>query len=348
MLDVLDQFQCKTVNTAKKQSKKRKRKPINKQAKQKNGKVEILCKKCRKSRDNMKQTSLDGWFKKRKTDDSTPKKIPVQEKEDEKNVTGRTDLLLCNRCRVPMVVKSFSLAKPSSYKGCPFSVKLKRYKKTAADSEVDFMLTDREACRLMREPCSACKSPAPVGVGHGLSRLGVWPEGVEPKRSMGPYWKKNVIAMCSMCNLMKGARGLQSFVEMCMHISTHKGRGNFGLFPERFRNNISKRNRSSYLTDTKTFSLTNEQFRALVQKPCYYCGKESDPPNHYNGLDRLDSSKRVYKEGSVVSCCGDCNCAKYRFSEEEFLDQCLRIASAHQNKQKCEKSDVVKSNETEL
>ena len=50
-----------------------------------------------------------------------------------------------------MVVKSFSLAKPSSYKGCPFSVKLKRYKKTAADSEVDFMLTDREACRLMRE-----------------------------------------------------------------------------------------------------------------------------------------------------------------------------------------------------
>ena len=50
---------------------------------------------------------------------------------------------------------------------------------------------------------------------------GVWPEGVEPKRSMGPYWEKNVITMCSMCNLMKGARGLQSFVTQWWNYCIH-------------------------------------------------------------------------------------------------------------------------------
>ena len=36
----------------------------------------------------------------------------------------------------------------------------------------------------------------------------------------------------------------------------------------------------------------------IVSQPCYYCGKES-VDGHFNGLDRLDSSVRVY---TTTSC----------------------------------------------
>eukprot|EP00470_Lotharella_oceanica_P015830 CAMPEP_0170183674 /NCGR_PEP_ID=MMETSP0040_2-20121228/31400_1 /TAXON_ID=641309 /ORGANISM="Lotharella oceanica, Strain CCMP622" /LENGTH=153 /DNA_ID=CAMNT_0010429493 /DNA_START=95 /DNA_END=556 /DNA_ORIENTATION=+ len=125
---------------------------------------------------------------------------------------------------------------------------------------------------------------------------------------------------------MKHAYSPDNFVRMCRHIATHRGMGEFGCFPESFRNNISKRNRSSYVTTSKTHSLTNVQFEEIVRQPCYYCGKEHRPPIHYNGLDRLDSTKRVYTTTSCVSCCGTCNMSKSRLTEQQFLDHCLRVA----------------------
>ena len=68
------------------------------------------------------------------------------------------------------------------------------------------------------------------------------------------------------------------------------------------------------------------RFRAIVERPCFYCGKESGN-GHFNGLDRTDSGLRVYSVGSVVSCCGTCNIMKYRWSVEEFLGHCVRVAA---------------------
>eukprot|EP00976_Prorocentrum_cordatum_P080511 1184009-Prorocentrum_minimum.AAC.1 len=51
-----------------------------------------------------------------------------------------------------------------------------------------------------------------------------------------------------------------------------QGLGAFGLFPECFVNNISKRSRSSYLTESKTHQLTNAEFDLIVSRPCHYCG----------------------------------------------------------------------------
>ena len=78
----------------------------------------------------------------------------------------------------------------------------------------------------------------------------------------------------------------------------------FGRYPNRFRDNTSKRSRSCYVTQssthTKTHALSNAAFAAIVARPCHYCGKRSDPPRHHNGLDRLDSSVRVYTEARGV------------------------------------------------
>ena len=61
-----------------------------------------------------------------------------------------------------------------------------------------------------------------------------------------------------------------------------------------------------HITHSQTFSLTNDEMAAIVAQPCHYCGKESNPPHHYNGLDRLTSDVRVYRVDTVVSCCGTC------------------------------------------
>jgi hypothetical protein len=148
---------------------------------------------------------------------------------------------------------------------------------------------------------------------------------------MGPYHPQNLCTCCGMCNLMKGYRSMRGFVEAARHIATHRGgRGDFGRYPHRFRNNTSRRSRSAYITQssthTKTHALTNEAFARIVARPCRYCGKQSDPPRHHNGLDRVNNDTRVYTEDSCDSCCGDCNVMKYTHSEADFIEHCCRVA----------------------
>jgi phosphopantetheine adenylyltransferase len=74
------------------------------------------------------------------------------------------------------------------------------------------------------------------------------------------------------------------------------------------------------------FTLTFEQFKELIFKPCVYCGAEKinqtkyqrgEGTLHWNGVDRVDSSKG-YTIDNVVPCCKICNRAKGTKSVEEF------------------------------
>jgi len=85
------------------------------------------------------------------------------------------------------------------------------------------------------------------------------------------------------------------------------------------------------------WTLTDEEVRDLIQKPCYYCGKlpenhlnNKDIQNHCrgdfpsNGLDRIDNSKG-YTIDNVVSCCYKCNAMKEKQSISEFRNQITKI-----------------------
>jgi hypothetical protein len=57
----------------------------------------------------------------------------------------------------------------------------------------------------------------------------------------------------------------------------------------------------------KTFTLTFEQFCAIISAPCIYCKNElGHKSTTGSGLDRLDNSIG-YEFGNVQSCCGSCN-----------------------------------------
>lgn len=76
------------------------------------------------------------------------------------------------------------------------------------------------------------------------------------------------------------------------------------------------------------FSLTDKQFKELIFANCGYCGA---PPNNksknrygngdviYNGVDRIDNALG-YKKDNCITCCQNCNRAKYKMSYQEFID----------------------------
>jgi len=247
-----------------------------------------------------------------------------------------TDMSVCHRCRRSLVVDHMtSKGLRGSKVGDPLTAALKRYKRQAQETRAVWDLTTAEAFAIMRSPCSLCGIAADPQVGrfNGLTRL----KATGALRSMGPYAAGNVASACTVCNMIKGTHTLPAAVEICRSIATYRGLGSFGHFPERFVNNTSRRSRSCYLGDTarkqsgticsKTHSLSNAQFNSIVANPCHYCGKASNPPHHHNGLDRLDNSLRVYNVDNAVSCCGTCNMAKGKLTEDGFLKQCAIISA---------------------
>jgi hypothetical protein len=55
------------------------------------------------------------------------------------------------------------------------------------------------------------------------------------------------------------------------------------------------------------FSITKDEYAALILEPCYYCKyRLGQPASKLGGLDRLDNSKG-YTIDNVVSCCMVCN-----------------------------------------
>lgn len=81
------------------------------------------------------------------------------------------------------------------------------------------------------------------------------------------------------------------------------------------------------------FNLSEEEFKSLIKKDCYYCGEH--PSRHQsvsyrsdyelvNGIDRIDSSKG-YSIDNCVPCCNTCNLMKNTLSKETFLNKVSAI-----------------------
>ena len=104
---------------------------------------------------------------------------------------------------------------------------------------------------------------------------------------------------------------------------------------------------SSYKYQAKkrgyVWGLTKEQFKEITQRKCYYCGilpnqscSVSNPQCNgdyiHNGIDRIDN-KKGYTIDNVVSCCGICNMAKGKLTQQEFKDWIKRVYEyQHKNK----------------
>lgn len=75
------------------------------------------------------------------------------------------------------------------------------------------------------------------------------------------------------------------------------------------------------------FELTDDEFKGFIFKNCGYCdaapsNKSKNRYGHgdviYNGIDRVDNNLG-YKKENCITCCKNCNRAKYKMSHQEFI-----------------------------
>lgn len=65
------------------------------------------------------------------------------------------------------------------------------------------------------------------------------------------------------------------------------------------------------------FDLSTDDFREIIEKPCFYCDGELGAVKYGSGLDRIDNSKGYVKD-NLISACGVCNKTRNNnFSVEE-------------------------------
>jgi hypothetical protein len=74
-----------------------------------------------------------------------------------------------------------------------------------------------------------------------------------------------------------------------------------------------------------SFLLTLEDFAAIVNRPCYFCGDSKTP----RGIDRFDNSLG-YEIENCVSCCKTCNMAKKTLHGLDFIQMCRKVAEEHE------------------
>lgn len=104
-----------------------------------------------------------------------------------------------------------------------------------------------------------------------------------------------------------------------------KGEASFRSVYKTYKVNCNRKNRD--------FNLSIEEFKEIINKPCYYCGIERSNVSNsstkngsyfYNGIDRIDNKKGYYVD-NVVPCCKNCNIAKASLTQEEFFNLIIKI-----------------------
>lgn len=96
-------------------------------------------------------------------------------------------------------------------------------------------------------------------------------------------------------------------------------------------NSLYSSYRSSASSRNLKFELTRTEFKEKTQQICYYCGKSPEQKFKrgtsiyiYNGIDRQDNSGGYAME-NCVSCCKECNIAKHKRNEKEFLEWITKV-----------------------
>ncbi|APC25591.1 HNH endonuclease [Only Syngen Nebraska virus 5] len=189
-------------------------------------------------------------------------------------------------------------------------------KSNARNRNIRFEITEDFVGHLTDKKCHYCRTETTDTIRNGIDRLD----------NTEGYIESNCVSCCGTCNKMKQCLDPRTFVERCAQVSLHNG---FGGTVCEFWNNITgysyARYKSRMISRDIEFQLTKEQYDALRQRDCTYCGR-SCTESHTNGIDRVDST-RGYANDNCVSCCADCNYSKRNMTADDFIQKCVMIAS---------------------
>jgi hypothetical protein len=144
----------------------------------------------------------------------------------------------------------------------------------------------------------------------------------------------NVLCTCDVCEEIQ-------YDNFCDAIDS-KGKGEYRCIMCRQQDSLKgydveyrKRYKSYSETKparTKGFLLTIDEFIAIINSDCFYCGHKPNK-KYLNGVDRVDSSYG-YHISNCVGCCSICNTMKMDSDVDRFIKKAREIADF------CAKKDV--------
>lgn len=89
---------------------------------------------------------------------------------------------------------------------------LKQYKSEAKNRNIEFLLKDEEAVKLITSACFYCSD-----FSYKNSKV----SGIDRQDNSLAYTLENSVSCCTICNFMKGNLDPQSFIDKCKKISGH-------------------------------------------------------------------------------------------------------------------------------
>ncbi|AYV75816.1 MAG: hypothetical protein Terrestrivirus3_85 [Terrestrivirus sp.] len=185
---------------------------------------------------------------------------------------------------------------------------LRDFKKGALKMGRQIELSDEEILKIRNKNCAYCNKKVVVDYEHGIDRID----------NEKDYLKNNVNPCCAQCNIIKGQKKLEDFLNYCLNI--------FKNYPSKiFIATIEKKTYVDIKYKAKlrniNFELSKDEYENTIKYCCYYCKNTN---NNKNALDRLDSNKS-YNKDNVVSCCGVCNLMKNDYSLDDFISKIKSI-----------------------
>jgi hypothetical protein len=195
-----------------------------------------------------------------------------------------------------------------------------------------FNITEIDFEKIIIQPCYYCGF-------YSKSRL----NSIDRIDNNKGYMITNCITSCKMCNMIKNKYHPNEFLDKIFSICNYTN-NNIDIDI-----NLIKKWKSSYLTRNKRvayeqyknqskmmrnieFLLSEKEYNNIISGKCYLCGIKNQS-THSNGIDRIDSSLRIYSLENSRTCCGHCNIMKGSLTYSDFIDKCNQI-----NMHKCDRN----------
>lgn len=105
-----------------------------------------------------------------------------------------------------------------------FNLLYASYRCSAADRIIEFNLTKEEFQRLTKQSCFYCGTEPVLSYAPGLPNGGYVYNGIDRKDSALGYEPENCVACCKMCNWMKNAFSIESFISQCQRVVDYQSR----------------------------------------------------------------------------------------------------------------------------
>ena len=229
---------------------------------------------------------------------------------------------LKHNAEVAKIWRNNNKERVAAFKTKNFRVRLNAIKSQAKKKLItwDDSMTDEHCKDLMTSSCFYC---------NFLSEKTL--NGIDRMNSASFYTLENCVSCCKNCNYMKTSLDVNTFIKRCKHISSYHN--DIGVLNLNIWNNSKSVSYNTYksraIKKELEFSLDTDKFNEIIKNNCYYCGKENTLL-HKNGIDRKNNIIGYTIENSV-SCCGECNCMKGMLTDNEFIEQCKKIAHYKEN-----------------